>query len=251
MSEIADLVGARNEALAREFETIAHNLANVSTNGYKRRINAFSRALEEQGALNMDETGYPDDPNDPNDQKYSTYDFTQGRMVETGRKLDFALTGKGFFVLETQEGPLYTRNGMFRMNIDRQLVDAEGRVVAGESGPVTIPETSSLDEVTFAQDGSIKAGGLAIGKFMLVNFQDDDEKQLGGVGMNCFAAPEGVEPVPAENVGVNQGFQEGSNVQLYEEMVDMMMVTRMYEANMRFSTIGKDTTQGLLNVAMG
>jgi len=69
MSEVADLIGASNEALTREFETIAHNLSNVSTNGYKRRINTFSKALAEQGAANMDESGYTDEA------KYSTYDL--------------------------------------------------------------------------------------------------------------------------------------------------------------------------------
>jgi len=244
MSEVADLIGASNEALTREFETIAHNLSNVSTNGYKRRINTFSKALAEQGAANMDESGYTDEA------KYSTYDFTQGRMVDTGRKLDFALTGKGFFVIETPEGPLYTRNGMFRVDEDRQLVDAEGRVVAGDAGPITIPATASLDQVTVARNGVIKANGLAVGQFLLVDFKDDETKLM-SAGLNCFAAPQDAESIPAEAPGVSQGFMEGSNVQLYEEMVDMMMVTRMYEANMRFSAVGKDTTKSLLSVAMG
>ncbi len=244
MSEVTELISARSAELTREFETIAHNLSNASTNGYKRRINSFSKALEAQGAVTMDETGYKEDG------KYTTYDFTQGRMVETGRKLDFALTGKGFFVLETPNGPLYTRNGMFRVNADRQLVDAEGRMVAGESGPISIPADASLDELSFARDGSIAANGQAVGRFLLVDF-GDDETLLTGVGLNCFAAPAAAKPLPSATVGVSQGFQEGSNVQLYEEMVDMMMVTRMYEANMRSSAVGKDTTKGLLNVAMG
>ncbi len=244
MSEITALMSARSESLSREFETIAHNLSNVSTHGYKRRINTFSKALEEQGVVNMDESGYDQDA------KYMTYDFTQGRMIETGRKLDFALTGKGFFVIETPDGPLYTRNGMFRMNSDRQLIDSVGRVVMGESGPITIPATASLEEVSVARDGSIKANNFPVGRFSLVDFKED-ETQLTSVGLNCFSAPADLAPEPADKVGVIQGFQEGSNVQLYEEMVDMMMVTRMYEANMRFSSVGKETTQGLLNVAMG
>lgn len=243
MSEVSDLISASNDALTREFEAIAHNLSNVSTNGYKRRINTFSKALEEQGALNMDESGYPDEA------VYGTYDFTQGRMVETGRTLDFALNGKGFFVIETPDGPLYTRSGMFRMNEDRQLVDSTGRVVAGDSGPITVPSTSGLDQVTVASDGSLKADGSPMGQFMLVDFGEDETK-LASVGLNCFVAPDDVVPEPAANVGVIQGFQEGSNVQLYEEMVDMMMVTRMYQANLRFSSVGKDTTQGLIGVAM-
>jgi flagellar basal body rod protein FlgG len=89
-----------------------------------------------------------------------------------------------------------------------------------------------------------------VGRLKLVDFKDDETQLVSG-GKNCFVAPEGLKPDEAEAVSVHQGFQEGSNVQLYEEMVDMMMVTRMYEATMRFSTVGKDTTRGLLNVALG
>ncbi|MCF7972287.1 MAG: flagellar basal-body rod protein FlgF [Phycisphaerae bacterium] len=243
MSDIAAIISARSEALSLEFETIAHNLSNVSTNGYKRRINAFSKALEEQGAETMDESGY--------DQaaKYSTYDFTQGRMIETGRQLDVALSGKGFFVIETPDGPLYTRNGMFRINSDSQLVDSEGRVVAGESGPITLPAATSLDQISVARNGTISADGLPVGQLRLVDFKENETK-LVSAGLNCFAAPEGLEADPADALSVHQGFQEGSNVQLYEEMVDMMMVTRMYEANMRFSKVGSDTTQSLINLAL-
>lgn len=249
MSEVAALVSARAQALSREFEVIANNLSNVSTNGYKRRINNFSKLLEQQGAVNMDEDGYTNE--DDREAKYTTFDFTQGRMIETGRKLDFALSGKGFFVLESPEdGQLYTRNGMFRLNSDRQLVDSNNRLVIGESGPISIPATASIEQVQVSRDGTIKADGFPLGKLLVVDFKDDETKLM-SVGTNCFASPEDAQFEPAESINVHQGYQEGSNVQLYEEMVDMIMVTRMYQANMRFSTIGKDTTQGLISVAMG
>ena len=59
--------------------------------------------------------------------------------METGRSLDVALHGKGFFVIETPDGPLYTRHGMFRPNENGQIVDSEGRLVGGANGPLTIP----------------------------------------------------------------------------------------------------------------
>ena len=105
------------------------------------------------------------------------------------------------------------------------------------------PDLSDLN------DGSIQADHASVGKLLLVDFKDD-ETRLTGAGLNCFSAPEDAAFEPAEAVAVIQGFQEGSNVQLYEEMVDMMMVTRMYQANMRFSSVGKDTTRGLISVAM-
>ena len=135
------------------------------------------------------------------------------------------------------------------MNADRQLVDSEGHVVAGDSGPITMPATASLDQISVTRNGAISADGVPVGKLLLVDFKEDETK-LASAGLNCFVAPDGLEPEPAEALSVHQGFQEGSNVQLYEEMVDMMMVTRMYEANMRFSKVSSDTTQSLINLAL-
>lgn len=245
MSEMTTEIDATIQNLLREFDTIAHNVANAGTVGYKRRINTFSQALAEQGAGTLAEAGY-EDP----EVVYTTFDFSQGSLTETRRTLDFALNGKGFFAIETPDGPLYTRNGMFRLNQDGQIVDSLGRTVAGESGPITIPPTVGLSQISVSHDGRIQAAGLPVGQFRLVDFQED-ESQLVSVGFHAYRAPEGMDPEPAESLQVMQGFKEGSNVQLFEEMIDMIMVTRLYEANMKLKSSGTDTSQGLLSVALG
>lgn len=227
----------------QEFNIITHNLANVSTPGYKRRCNAFSKSLMAQEAgVKTDSPGGVD--------LNSTLDFSQGSVIETGRSLDFALYGKGFFVIETPDGPLYTRSGMFQMNQNGQIVDSEGRTVAGEAGPITIPTDVGLSQLSVSSDGSISAGDTAIGKFKLVDFEDNENK-LVPAGTSRFRMPdEDIAPVAAENTVVKQGYQEVSNVKMVDELVDMIMVARLYEANMKFVEAKKKVSSSIISVAM-
>jgi flagellar basal-body rod protein FlgF len=242
MSEITDQVSTSIDALTKEFEIIAHNLANASTVGFKRRCNAFSKSIEAK------DTGtYSPGTIDLN----SVFDFSQGNIVETGRPLDFALHGKGFFTIETPEGPLYTRNGTFQTNLNNQIVDSLGRIVAGQAGPITIPNNVGISQLNVSSDGTISAGEIAIGKFRLVNFNDNENK-LVPTGDSCYRMPdENSQPVAAEQAVVTQGYQEASNVQIIDELVDMIMVSRLYEANMKSLTAANENSSSLLNVAIG
>ncbi len=237
-------ISASTDALMREFDIIAHNLANVSTVGYKRMCNAFSKSLEEQGTgLQTYSPGSID--------LTSAFDFSQGSIVETGRPLDFALYDKGFFVIETPEGPLYTRNGVFRTNQNGQIVDSAGRIVAGTAGPITIPSGVALSQLNITSDGSISSGDTVIGKFRLVDFQDNENK-LVPAGENSYQMPDpDVTSIAAEHIVVKNGYQEASNVQMVEELVDMLMVSRLYEANMKLVAAQKEATGSILSVAMG
>ena len=243
MAEISSQISSTIDGLTQEFNIIAHNLANVSTAGFKRKCSTFSKSLIDQGAGAIEETGGEID-------LYTTFDFSQGTFVRTGRSLDFALHGKGFFVIETPDGPLYTRNGMFQLDKNGQIADSSGRIVAGQSGPISIPPSTGLSQINVSSDGNISAAGASIGKFKLVDFKDK-EGELIAAGLNCFHAPETAVPQPPENLIVRQGFQENSNVKMVEELVDMIMVTRLYEANMKFMSVNKETLDGLLGVAMG
>jgi len=242
MSDITDQVSTSIDALTKEFNIIAHNLANVSTAGFKRRCNAFSKSLDAQDA----ET-YSPGTIDLN----SIFDFSQGSIVETGRPLDFALHGKGFFVIETPEGPLYTRNGTFQTNQNSQIVDSQGRIVSGQAGPITIPGNIGISQLNVSSDGTISAGGIAIGKFRLVDF-NDNETELVPTGDSCYRMPDvNIQPIEAEHIVVKQGYQEASNVQIIDELVDMILVSRLYEANMKSITAEQQASSSLMSVAMG
>jgi flagellar basal-body rod protein FlgF len=244
MTDAATIVSSSTDALMQEFNIITHNLANVSTVGYKRICNAFTRALEAQQTA---EEAYSPGTIDLN----SALDFSPGSIVETGRPLDFALYGKGFFVIETPEGPLYTRNGTFHTNQNGQIVSSDGRIVAGEAGPITIPPGVALSQLSVSNDGTVSASRTVIGKFRLVDFGDNEDK-LVPAGASCFKMPdEAVQPTPAENVVVKQGYQEASNVEMIEELVNMIIVSRLYEANMKLLSAQKETSSSIMNVAMG
>jgi flagellar basal-body rod protein FlgF len=244
MSTITDQISTSLDALTKEYEIITHNLANVSTAGYKRRCNAFSKVLETRVT---DPQAYS-----PGSVELDTsFDFSQGNIVQTDRKLDFALFGKGFFQIETPDGPVYTRNGVFNISPNRQIVDFQGRIVSGQAGPITIPENIAISQISVSGDGSISADGTTFGQFTLVDF-GDNEKKLAPIGGNCYRMTEpDIEPVTAENVMVKQGCQESSNVQIIDELVDLIMVSRLYEANMNFLNAGKETSSSLISVAMG
>ncbi|HBG26597.1 MAG: flagellar basal-body rod protein FlgF [Planctomycetes bacterium GWF2_41_51] len=241
MSDMNAQISSAVSGLTRELDIIANNLANISTVGYKRKCNTFSKILSAQESQ-QNSAGEA--------ELKSAFDFSDGNFIQSGRTLDLALCGKGFFVVETAEGPLYTRNGSFDLNKNGQLVDSQGRTVAGANGPITIPQGISVSQINVASDGSITAGENIIGKLKIVDFKDK-ENELTAAGLNCYSAPKEVQPGKPENVIVKQGYLEGSNVQMVEELVDMIMVSRLYEANMKFLSVGSENTKSLINVAMG
>lgn len=243
-TDINSQVSASISALERELNIISHNLANASTVGYKRISSAFAQSLhEQQASLEQSDTEQV--------QLDLALDFSQGlSLQQTGRALDFALCGKGFFVIETPEGPLYTRNGMFQLNQNRQIVDSQGRIVAGQAGPITVPTDISLSQLTVSADGSLSAAGQTVGAFRLVDFPENEE-QIVPAGNSCYKVPEDLQSAGAQNIVVKQGFLESSNVKIVDELVNMIMVSRLYEANMKLVTANKDAVNSLMGVAMG
>jgi flagellar basal-body rod protein FlgF len=245
MSDINAQVSSAIDGLTNEYQIIANNLANVSTAGYKRTCNTFSKLLSER-------TGENTTAENENEEAglCSKIDFTQGNFIESGRTLDVAINGKGFFVLQTAQGPLYTRSGNFDINKNGQLVDQSGRTVAGKDGPITIPAGSATSQINISNDGTVSLNGVNVGKLKVVDFGDNQNK-LELAGLSCFSAPKTIVPTDSKDAVVKQGYLEGSNVQMVEELVDMITVSRLYEANMKFLAVGSDNTKSLMNLAMG
>jgi flagellar basal-body rod protein FlgF len=243
MATVQETTGASVSALMQEYDTITHNLANASTTGYKRKVNAFSQILDK--VTNGDRPAAQEGLG-----VTLGVDFSQGHTVQTGRSLDLALQGEGFFVVETPTGPLYTRNGTFQVNGMGQVVDSQGRIIAGDGGPIVIPKEVSTSTINVSDDGKVSAGSLAIGRFRVVEFADK-KTELTPVGMNCFAAVGGDGPKAAKASMIKQGYQESSNVNTMEELVGLITVTRVYEANMKVLTSKSDAGKNMLTVAMG
>jgi flagellar basal-body rod protein FlgF len=240
VTDTATQVSTSLDSLTREFDIIAHNMANASTAGFKRRCNSFTQALaaQESGASGAEQ------------ETSGVIDFSQGNLVQTGRTLDFALHGKGFFVVESPEGPLYTRHGTFTMNQNGQLVDAAGRFVAGTAGPLMVPPSADASQIHVGSDGRVWVGQAEIGQVRVVEFGDKEQRLL-PAGQNCFRAPADLEPAETRDALVRQGYTEASNVKLVDELVNMIAVSRLYEANMKLVSVTRDTTSSTISVAMG
>ncbi|MBW8014783.1 MAG: flagellar hook basal-body protein [Planctomycetes bacterium] len=245
MLEVSSNLKSSTSALMQEYHAITHNIANANTAGFKRRASSFSNKLAEQTAIlgsGSDSGGVI--------QFKSVIDFSQGNLDHTERPLDLAIKGEAFFVIESPDKTEYTRNGQFGRNSNGQIIDYQGRLIAGKNGPITIPAEISDSQLVIAGDGSVMAAGANIGKIRMVEFGADMAK-LKPAGDNCFVAPNDVMPVAAVKSSVEQGYRESSNVDSVRETINLITVSRMYEASMKVMTKQSDSTKVILNVAMG
>jgi flagellar basal-body rod protein FlgF len=239
MADPLKAVSASLEGLNTRYEAIAHNLANSSTAGFKRHRVRFEQTLSQAAAA----------PGGAGAALTGTagVDLSQGAIEQTDRPLDFAISGKGYFVLESPQGKLYTRGGTFTRNANNQIVSSSGQIVAGESGPLVIPPNCPLSDVKVSADGQIVAGKTTIGKLKIVDFADPS--LLSPAGAGGFQAPASAATTAATGT-VRQGYREMSNVNVAQELVDLIQVSRLYEANLRNVSSDDERTKNLIQVAM-
>ncbi|MEX2288671.1 MAG: flagellar hook basal-body protein [Planctomycetaceae bacterium] len=208
-------------------DVIARNLANSDVPGFRRgqvSFGSFEGALGQFGGVSVG-TSTPG----TTDAVMHT-DFAPGSFQHTGNPLDVAILGEGFFVLEGSSGPLYTRNGVFHLSAEGQLVSGSGLPVQGGGGPITIPKEAPLSTVRIMSDGSVSANGVQVGKLQIVDFSDKD--QLTSVGTTAFSATNSSAAQPVASI-VEQGSRELSNVNAVEELTRMIINMRLYEAAQR------------------
>ena len=247
MSDAIDAVSSSLEALNEQYRSITDNLANANTPGFKRVRISFAQTLAEAlaGSAGSQEPAAGTGQVLAN----SAIDFSQGALTQTGRALDLALGNAGFFTLKTVDGELYTRCGKFHVNDQRQLVDAAGRIVGGSGGaPIVVPPTVSTMDIRVTREGDVRAGGRSIGRLEIVDFTD--RSKLAPKGSDCFEALAGAGRRDAEVPAVRQGYLESSNVSVVEELVGLIMVTRLYEANIKSISVQDEQMKNLLEVAM-
>ena len=224
---------------ARKMEMIAQNLANVNNTGYKKDALVFKEMMPpfppdsgldagknillspDKSNKNVSYVGITD--------QYT--DFSTGGIKKTGGVLDLALDGEGFFKVQTPDGPRYTRNGNFRLNTAKQLVNQNGNQVLDRNNtPVVI---DAPGKISIDGEGSISVGnGLAnttITNIKLVNFEN--KKFLEKIGDGLYrnkGLPE--EELEAIDIKTRQGFLESSNVTSVEEMTEMVGTLRIFES---------------------
>jgi flagellar basal-body rod protein FlgF len=218
-------------------DQIANDLANASTPGYKpdrAAQGAFNEMLLHNssngapiGSLALD-TGVVE----------LRTDLGQGPLSQTGNPLDLALSGDGFFAVETPQGVRYTRDGQFTTDAKGELTTVTGFTVLGTDGkPIAVGDPSA---VSVAPDGSVTSGGTNAGRIAVVALTGAVKQ-----GDTLFSGTPGARP---QGTQVEQGYIEGSGVEPARAMVDMIVSLRAYEASQRVlhaidDTLGEATSR--------
>ncbi len=235
-------------AQQNRLDAISNNLANVDTAGYKRDI-TVSKSFPEllirrtnadgvyhtsvgsaDAAPVIGKLGLGVETN----ENYT--DFTQGSFKITNTNTDAALSGKGFYCVETPQGERYTRNGNFLVGKEGILETKDGYPVLGENGYIYVED----DKFTVNEDGviTLSADGTEIDRFKVVRF--DNERYLKKMGESMYSSNDISGPAHiaegSERPKFLQGYSETSNVNVVNEMVQMIEVNRAYEANQKTIT---------------
>jgi flagellar basal-body rod protein FlgF len=206
----------------------ANNLANAQTTGFKAQLEQ-ARAMPAYG------DGLPTRVFSMTESPTNNYD--SGPLITTGRPLDVAIQGDGWFSVQTPQGEeAYTRSGSLTMTVDGALQDSKGNLVLGENGPLFLP--IPISNVTVGNDGRISARLQGapesqvdeVGRLKLVNPPVDTMKRRTD---GLFDLKEGGLAAQDIRVTVAPGMLEGSNVNAVEEMVSMISLQRHYEMQVK------------------
>ena len=265
-----------NGMIAQEarMDNIANNLANVDQTGYKRDLTIFKafpdmliRRINDDGLGIVPAGSYDTMPivgkmgtGVEVNEVYTLFD--QGSLQRTENNTDLALEGRGFFVIQTERGERYTRNGAFTVNQEGVLMTHNGEPVLGENGIIRLQHNN----FTINERGEVMVNGAisleprdpvsmtgndwqdpqVIDRLRVVDFENIREIRKEGDSM-YRETPESGPALPAGEFKVLQGFIEKSNVNVVREMVDMIEVQRSYEANQKTVQAHDQTVGRLIN----
>ena len=224
-------------------DVLTNNLANSATTGYKT-VGSTSQTFDTVLTYRIkdEEDGYYNDVNIgramPGVKIGETYtDYSQGSFRETGNTFDMAISGTGFFTVEYtarsgEKSTVYTRDGSFTLTKDGMLVTKDGDYVMGEgpNGQLQRIQLDPTQETFIDTSGRITQNGQAVGQLKITDFEDYN--YLKQFGENFYLPAEGVEVIETDAT-VQSGYLEMSNVQVVREMVELISVTRQYEANQK------------------
>jgi flagellar basal-body rod protein FlgF len=252
-------------AQSTKLDTIANNIANVNTPGFKRDQQVFSEYLT---ANEKEPTTVPI-PRDVaaiesfynmqgGDKSYvhekGTYtDFSQGSLKRTGGTLDVAIDGPGFFEISTPSGLRFTRAGNFTLDGNGRLVTKEGYPVLKSAEPGT-PEAERVIQlngpgsVSISDSGQVVQGEDLLGQLALTNVSNPDS--LMKVGNNLYGPRPTQQPDlnPIPSPSLKQGFIETSNVNVVQEMTDMISTHRVFESTQKAIGAYDGMNEKLVNV---
>ena len=222
-------------ALERWQDNVSQNITSAQTTGYRKRTIQFS--TQTAGEIHPDSNSKAGlDAGVPAvfPRTSAGINFLSGETMPTRRELDIAIQGDGFFEIQLPDGEkAYTRSGEFRLRPDRTLVTAAGLEVLSNNGDpfVLLPGGGAI---VVNQDGTIFQGNTALGKLSIQRFGNTAALIPSSGGM--FKPGPGANMEEVEEPDLMQGYLEQSNVQPLREMVDLVLISRAYEANQKMIT---------------
>ncbi len=207
-----------------QLESITRNLSNSNTTGYKKESTSFRDFIvsEERGRV-------------MSTSAETRIDFSEGQLIRTGGPLDIAVNGNGFISLA---GNRYTRRGDIRRDQEGFLTTSNGTRVLGKKGPIRLPE----GKVEIDRAGNVSVNGTIIDTLKIVDFSTKD--RLVRIGDSTFYSDQPGKETEAE---VMQGYLEGSNVNIIEEMVEMISTLREFESYQKIIHAFDEATSKLSN----
>jgi flagellar basal body rod protein FlgG len=245
MREVASAMSAR----ARAQEIIAHNLANLNTGGFRRERVSFSTLLA--GAPTGGVAGESAAAQLPVDQSTVPGELTLRTRLDlapatpafTGKPGDVAIRGSGFLVVETEDGPRYTRDGAFAINDRGELAHRSGQPIAGEGGAIAVGRA----DFSITRQGVVIAGENEVGRLRIVDFAPEARFEPADSGLLKTETIPNTIPKP----DLLPGHTEGANVDPLTEMVNMMNSFKLYEAAAKALRAADDSLSQLLSTTRG
>ena len=212
----------------KRMDVLSNNLANINTAGYKKEKLVFQVYKDRQIS------------NTSNNNQLGNYsggiiigqnlvDLSDGNIKYTGNSLDFCVNGKNFFVVAAPDGQQYmTKDGSFSLNADGFLVNKDGYFVLGSNGNIQLTGPGAL---IIDEKGNITFNQKNIGNFSVNSVANAEDINM--IGSSYFVLKNGAALAANTDISIKQGYIETSNVNGVSEMVDMISITRSYEANQK------------------
>ena len=212
-------------AAYQSMDAIANNLANMSTPGFKSETPQFQEYVDQmqapEGQTGTQNVSFVQ-------QTGSVRDLSEGHIDMTGAPFDLALRGQGYFVIQTADGPRYTRNGHFELDSSGRIVSDSGDPVQGAGGDISV--SASDGQIHVASDGTVSGANGQIGQISIVDFPND--RALVKEGDSLYST---TQQSQSSDATILQGGIESSNVRPVVEMSNMIEVMRSYQATMNLS----------------
>lgn len=213
-----------------KLQTISQNVANMNTPGFKRQL-LESPGFSEQLHANLSEVLTQAD---------ASQVITQGILAQTHNPADVAIAGEGYFQVQGDQGIFYTRRGDFHINAQGELTTATGETILGKSGVIRVDDNS----FTVDAQGGIVVDHRKIDQLNVVQFEQTNDLRY--VGNGLYQSEQSANPVSA-NTRIMQGFIEQSNVKSVDEMMDMVKLSRHFEASQRVMRLSDSLLSNAIN----